>query len=166
MPPKESTIVVSVRSSPDVAIENDRVTQALPSNSGHVMIRQRVLIERGGWWFCDQRSGRNIPLDALLENCGWSVSELCEALQVSERTFARVVERSLGINPKDWLCRLRAVAACRLLREVGKVEPVANMLGFKHVADFSREFRRQTGVIPSIYLKSERSRMFHSPEVD
>lgn len=137
-----------------------------PCEIDHVAARQRIFMEGGGWWFCDRKSDRIIRLDCLLGNCGWSVSELCNVLQLNERTFARVVERSLGINPKDWLCRLRAVAACQLLREVGKVEPVANMLGFKHVADFSREFRRQTGVIPSIYLKSERSRMFHVPEAD
>lgn len=100
-------------------------------------------------------------LDPLLRDCKWNVARICGMLEIGERTFARIALRSLGITPKDWLCRLRAVNARRLLRETGKVEPVASMLGFGHVADFSREFRRQTGVTPSFYLQSERSRMFN-----
>ena len=122
--------------------------------------RRRIVVWRGAWWYVDSSNRRAARLDGLFAKCGWNVSRICGALGLKERTFARMVEQSLGIHPKDWLCRQRALAACALLREVGTVAPVATMLGFRHGADFAAEFRRMVGVAPSEYLKSERSRMF------
>ncbi len=122
--------------------------------------RRRIVVWRGAWWYVEGAKRRAVRLDALLADCGWNVSRICGALGLKERTFARMVEQSLGINPKDWMRRQRALAACALLREVGAVAPVAAMLGFRHGADFTAEFRRMVGIAPSEYLKSERSRMF------
>lgn len=122
--------------------------------------KRRIVVWRGAWWYVEGAKQRAARLDALLADCGWNVSRICKSLGVKERTFARMVEQSLGINPKDWLRRQRALAACALLREVGNVAPVATILGFNYAADFTAEFRRMVGVTPSAYLKTERSRMF------
>lgn len=122
--------------------------------------RRRIVVWRGAWWYVEGANHRAARMDVLFAECAWNVSRICGVLGLNERTFARMVEQSLGINPKDWLCRQRALAACALLREVGNVTPVATMLGFRFAADFAAEFRRMVGVAPSEYLKSERSRMF------
>lgn len=136
-----------------------RDLQHLPGLS-NVAGRRRILVWRGAWWYVEGPGQRAALLDALFADCDWNVSRICGVLGLNERTFARMVEQSLGINPKDWLRRQRALAACALLREVGAVAPVASMLGFRFAADFAAEFRRMVGVSPSEYLKSERSRMF------
>lgn len=122
--------------------------------------RRRIVVWRGAWWYVDGGKHRAARLDDLFAGCDWNVSRICGVLGLKERTFARMVEQSLGIKPKDWLRRQRALTACALLREVGYVAPVATMLGFRFAADFAAEFRRLVGVSPSEYLKSERSRMF------
>jgi AraC-like DNA-binding protein len=121
--------------------------------------RRRIVVDGGAWWFVDPGRAEKVPLELLFGPCGWKVGRLCKALGMERRTFARVMERSLGITGKKWLCQLRVVAACHLLRG-GKITSVASRLGFRDDSDFSFEFRRQMGVSPSAFVKSERSRSF------
>ena len=94
----------------------------------------------------------------MFSKCGWSVGDLAEALGVGQRSFARVVGESLGITGQVWLCRLRAVVACHLLREGGKIRPIARQLGFNDDSNFTREFKKIVGVLPSHYIAGERTR--------
>lgn len=64
-----------------------------------------------------------------------------------------MVEEGLGITCKRWLREIRIVVACHLLREGNKIESVAQALGFRHVPDFTREFKKLLGVTPSHYMK-------------
>lgn len=122
--------------------------------------KRRVHIFGGSWWWVDASWARAVRLDPLFRVCGWNVARLSLLLAVNERTFARAVVDSMGINPKNWLRRQRILASCELLREIGKVDPVARELGFKFSADFASEFRQLIGVTPSEFLRSEKSRMF------
>lgn len=119
---------------------------------------QRILFHHGSWWFADVWADRLVRLDPLFAACGWNVGRMCETLGLGKRTFGRVVEQSLGITGKIWLRNLRVVAACHMLREGTKIETTARKLGFRHSSDFTREFRILIGVLPSFYVKAERSR--------
>jgi AraC-like DNA-binding protein len=79
-------------------------------------------------------------------------------LGVGKRTFARVVEESIGISGKLWLRRLRIVKARHMLREGGEIKSVAKQLGFDDNASFANEFKKLIGVSPTFYIKSEQSR--------
>jgi len=79
-------------------------------------------------------------LNPLFRKCGWRVGGLSNELGVSNRTFARIMEDSLGITAKLWLRQIRAVDACHLLREGSKIMSVATQLGFRDAADFTEEF--------------------------
>ena len=83
---------------------------------------------------------------------------LCEKLNMPLRSFERLTKESLGITAKQWLRQLRMVRAMHLLREGRQVKQVAATLGFRHPADFSREFVLLVGVVPKAYQESERSR--------
>ena len=102
-------------------------------------------------------------MDRLFFECEWNLDYMCDALGIAKRTFARTVETSLGITGKVWLRQIRIVAASHLLREEGKIETVAQSLGFRHPSDFTREFKKMVGVPPSHYVKKEheRSEGFH-----
>lgn len=130
-----------------------------PSKDGRKRSKfQGIVVHDGAWWFVDQGAGRAVRLEPLIVTCGWNVGKLGETLGFGKRTFSRVVEQSLGITCKAWLRNMRIVAACHMLREGTKIETTARKLGFLHNSDFTREFRNLIGVLPSYYMKAERSR--------
>ena len=120
--------------------------------------RQRIHFSHGRWWLFDPALGRNIRLDPIIARCGWNVGRLCQSLGIGRRTFSRMVEEGLGISCKRWLREIRIVIACHLLREGNKIESVAHALGFRHVSDFTKEFKKLVGVPPSLYVKAEHTR--------
>lgn len=124
--------------------------------------RRKIVNHAGTWWLLDFRTKSALPLDPLFQEAGWNVSALSAAVNMELRTFMRIVDRSLGINAKIWLRQLRVVAACHMIREEGRIEPVAARLGFHYESDFAREFRKLVGVSPSEYLKSELARSNHA----
>lgn len=119
---------------------------------------RRIRFSNGRWWLVDQEADRSIQLDPEIERCAWNVGILCKNLGIGCRTFSRLMEESLGITGKRWLRELRIVRACHLLREDCKIEGVARTLRFKHLPDFTLEFRKLLGVSPSEYMRRERSR--------
>lgn len=120
--------------------------------------KPRIVFSHGFWWYHDP--GRNfvIKMNQMFAECDWSVGRLCGLLGVGKRTFARIVEESVGISGKVWLRQLRAVEACHLLREGGEITSLAERLGFRHNSDFTHEFKKLVGVSPTFYMKSEQSR--------
>lgn len=120
--------------------------------------RRRVYFSSGYWWLFDPERDRNLRLDPKIAQCGWNVGRLCQSLGVGKRTFSRMVTDGLGVSSKRWLREIRIIAAYHLLREDCKIEVVAQALGFLHVSDFTREFKKLVGVSPSCYIKSEYSR--------
>lgn len=120
--------------------------------------RQRIYFSRGYWWLFDPSRDSNLQLDSKIVQCGWNVGRLCQSLGIGKRTFTRLIEESLGISSKRWLREIRIISACHLLREEGKIEGVAETLGFPHASDFTREFKKLVGVSPSRYATLEYSR--------
>ena len=119
---------------------------------------RKIVFSNGSWWFLDPERNRNVCLDRLFKSCEWNLGSLCDTLGIEKRTFARITERSLGINGKFWLRQIRIVAASHLLRENCKIESVAQALGFRYFSDFTREFNKLMGVSPSRYVQEECSR--------
>lgn len=99
-----------------------------------------------------------IHLDPLFWKSGWRVGLLCQFLGIGKRTFARVVQNSLGITAKKWLRQVRIVIASHMLREGRKISPLAKLLGFAHDSDFTREFKILFGITPSVFVKLEKLR--------
>lgn len=120
--------------------------------------RRRIRFSNGSWWLIDPENGQGFRLDTRIKQCGWKVSRLCSDLGIGKRTFSRMVEEGLGITSKRWLREVRIVSACHLLREECKIEVVAHAIGFRHVSDFTREFKKLVGVAPSRYIQAEHSR--------
>ena len=82
-----------------------------------------------------------------------TVGEVCEAVGVSWRTLDRSFREHLGVTPKTCIKTIRLQGVRRELAgstgETGYVADAANNWGFWHMGDFSRDYRREFGVLPS-----------------
>lgn len=85
----------------------------------------------------------------LAQATDYSVHALSRQCQVSVRQLERFFRKRTGQSPHCWLNRLRQERALRLLVGGSLVKEAAFGLGYKSVAHFSREFKRQYGVSPS-----------------
>lgn len=116
---------------------------------------KRIRFSDGSWWLQDPERQVVVCLDPMFEECEWNVGVLCKSLGIGKRTFARLVEDSLGLTPKAWLRKIRVVRACHMIREGGKIAPIAHKLGFLDYSDFTRDFKKLLGVSPSYVMRSE-----------
>ncbi len=120
---------------------------------------QEILFADGSWWFANSLKNSLIRLDPMFQECGWRVTVLGDMLGIETRTFARIIDRSLGITGKIWLRQLGSITAIELLRSGGKMEVIASQLGFANNSNFTREFKQMVGVTPSDFIKAESSRV-------
>ncbi|MCV3243440.1 helix-turn-helix domain-containing protein [Mesorhizobium sp. ZC-5] len=84
-----------------------------------------------------------------------NVSAMCEALGVRERTLAVACVEAFGRPPKAMLLELRLNAVRRALTHPSSertVTTVASRFGFWHFGEFSSEYKRQFGELPSVTL--------------
>jgi AraC family ethanolamine operon transcriptional activator len=86
-----------------------------------------------------------------------SLSELCETLQVCERTLHAAFQEGFGLAPKAYLRALRLSAVHRRLRcGTEAVTDAATALGFFHFGRFAGEYRAMFGESPSETLRRAR----------
>lgn len=112
----------------------------------------KLWFESGFWWFRPSRGDKNLEISDLMRRCRYDVATLASMLGVGERTFRRIVTKSLGIPPGIWLRQQRAVAVRYRLREGTPVKQVAMELGFRHAGDFCVEFKRWHGLGPAEFV--------------
>ena len=111
---------------------------------------------------CDRTSRRRIAKKAaeLLHDATvapQTVAELCDALGVSSPTLYRGFMEEFGVSPKQYLQARLLNGVRRDLRASGygtRVYEVANHWGFWHMGQFSRDYRKHFGELPSETLKN------------
>ena len=84
-----------------------------------------------------------------------NISAMCETLGVRERTLFVACVEAFGRPPKAMLLELRLNAARRALTRPSSertVTAVASRFGFWHFGEFSGEYKRQFGELPSVTL--------------
>jgi len=95
---------------------------------------------------------------------GRSVSEIAEALAVSERWLRAAFRRHVGHSPNREIQRVRLAEARRLLEATDlSITEIGRLVGFATTAALTSFFRRLTGVSPSEHR--ERSRRGANPPV-
>jgi len=84
------------------------------------------------------------------KNCEFSAVFVSESLNISERHLRRLFKRHLGKHLMEYVRDLRIRHSTVLLMN-SSVQPkaIAGLVGYKHYANFSRDFRRQMGITPS-----------------
>jgi AraC-like DNA-binding protein len=85
---------------------------------------------------------------ALAYRAKFRAHQLARLAGMHERTLRRFFRRRFRTTPQRWLDRHRLRAAQRLLRRGGRTKEVAYALGYSHVSQFCRQFKRACGVSP------------------
>lgn len=81
-----------------------------------------------------------------------SVDALAERACLSPRHFTRRFKEAFGVNPGEFVEKLRLDEARRRLTSSGsRIEDVAESVGFGSADSFRRAFERRFGVAPSVY---------------
>mgnify|MGYP006430378549 CR=1 FL=1 len=82
------------------------------------------------------------------------VADLCDRLALSPSRLARLFKRHFGSTPLQYVNTHKSRLATRRLQAGEPVKSVALDLGYRHVHDFSRFFRHQTGRRPSDLVRA------------
>jgi len=103
-----------------------------------------------------ERPGRRVS-----EVMDWARKRLDEPLSIgllaaraamSERTFLRRFQASVGLSPGDWLQRERMYRARELLESAeGKLSDIAEQCGYRSLETFRAAFKRIVGTSPAAY---------------
>jgi transcriptional regulator GlxA family with amidase domain len=81
-----------------------------------------------------------------------SIEALAERACLSPRHFARRFKQAFGVNPGEFVEKLRLDEARQRLTNSGStIEGVADSVGFGSADSFRRAFERRFGVAPSVY---------------
>ena len=87
-----------------------------------------------------------------------SIASLAGLARMSRATFIRHFAKLMGTNPMRFVAKARLDHAAELLRSTDlPIKIVANRIGFRNRSHFSRAFRREHGVEPSLFRKSPSS---------
>jgi AraC family transcriptional regulator, transcriptional activator FtrA len=80
------------------------------------------------------------------------IGQLAERAGMSERTFLRRFQDSVGQSPVDWLQRERMYRARELLESTdGKLSDIAEQSGYSSLETFRAAFKRVVGTSPAAY---------------
>ncbi len=87
----------------------------------------------------------------LARQAQWSASALAKLCGVSARTLHRHFLKQMGMTTRTWLARQRQHNAVELLRDGSSVKETASCLGYKQPTNFTRQYKKQTGICPSLF---------------
>ncbi len=113
--------------------------------------QRRLWFANGFWWYSCPSRKLDYEISSLIRKHGFRSDRIASSLGLSERSFHRLINDSLGISPGIWLRQERAVASRYRLRGGASVKELAFEYGFKHPGDFTNEFKLWHGVAPRLY---------------
>jgi len=83
-----------------------------------------------------------------------TLTEIAEAINVSDPHLSRIFKRETGFSPIDYLIRLRLEKARQLLKTTFlSVKEVMAAVGYNSKGHFAKDFKKRFGVTPSEYKK-------------
>ena len=86
-----------------------------------------------------------------------SLDMLAQALHLSKFHISHIFSDRLNISFTDFINGLRIESACRRLDKGYDITDVAFDCGFNSIRSFNRNFKRNTGITPSEYIKQKKS---------
>lgn len=88
---------------------------------------------------------------------GWKVEELARAVGLSRSAFSARFTQLVGEPPMTYVTRWRMRRAKRLLKNDVKIETIAKLLGYESEVAFRQAFKREIGIPPARYRRSNES---------
>ncbi len=79
------------------------------------------------------------------------VEEIARHLSLDRRYLTRIFKQKTGLTVQDYLTRVRMREACRQLAQGRGVAETAGLCGYADVCNFSKMFKREMGVAPSLW---------------
>lgn len=120
-------------------------------------------------WFSE--GARRHPDEGIVEVQIWmekhfsqnfSLKSLSELANMSSRNFSRRFKTAVGKSPFNYSLELKMKAAQDLLKNTNlNLQDIADQLGFRDNAYFSRQFKKQNKVTPSAYRQMVRAKLFN-----
>ncbi len=84
-----------------------------------------------------------------------SVDDVANHLHIDRRYLYKIFKQHSGISPKGYLNNIRISKACELLAsDLYSVSDIAKNVGYSDQFQFSKFFKKQTGISPIEYKKS------------
>ena len=121
-------------------------------------LRHTKGLERAVWLAAAEGAVR-IVTEAVLNDPGhdWSIEKFATLNSMSRATLIRRFTRETGMNPGDFLVRLRVLLASDLLTATDRpVNAIATAVGYASESAFGRAFRLATGSTPTQFRRSAR----------
>lgn len=111
--------------------------------------------------FREENWGKNSVADEVKFYLDMNYSEKLKLRQVAglfgihPNYLTRIFREKFGVSPKHYLMDLKLKKACRLLTTTTlTISVISDSLGFEDQLTFSKVFKKETGVSPSIYRKN------------
>ncbi len=94
-------------------------------------------------------------LERMLDSpaADWSIENMAKAACMSRASFCKHFASASGHSPAQFLLLLRMKIAARRLHDGTSVERVAELVGYRSHAAFTRAFKRATGEQPGAYRR-------------
>ncbi|GAB1340723.1 AraC family transcriptional regulator [Streptomyces sp. E-15] len=112
-------------------------------------------------WLASARDVVRTVTEAVLRDPAhdWRIEEFAGLVSMSRATFIRHFVRETGMNPGDFLTRLRMLLAAEMLTRTDRsVAAVAAAVGYASESAFGRAFRVTTGDTPARLRRAARAR--------
>jgi AraC-like DNA-binding protein len=103
----------------------------------------------------DPRIGNALRIMHADPKQAWTLSTLARKVGMSRSAFASRFLQLVGVPPIEYLAtwRMRLAKSALASSEVSMVD-IAELAGYQSVSAFSTAFKRQTGLSPTIYMRS------------
>ena len=105
----------------------------------------------------DKRDKIQIALDFMAENYASDITNdsLAALTPFSTVYFRKLFTEMTGLSPMVYLRNIRINKAKQMLKsDYGSISDIAVSLGYSNIYEFSRTFKKHTGLSPTEYLKS------------
>lgn len=84
-----------------------------------------------------------------------TLEQLAEGSEYSKEYIAKLFRKHMGISVSDYIRKTRIDEAKQLLRQGKSCGEVACILNYTSQSYFIRQFKKQTGITPKLYLNSQ-----------
>ncbi|NMI02774.1 AraC family transcriptional regulator [Paenibacillus sp. SZ31] len=87
------------------------------------------------------------------------VEQMARMAGLSVNHFIRTFKRQLNMTPIEYILKQRMAKAKQLLFSSDKIKEIAEQVGYRDEHYFSRVFKKNEGVAPTLYMKNKVSRI-------
>jgi len=97
----------------------------------------------------------NVFIDTNIQKADFQLQDICDELNISQSKLYRLVIKLTGLTPGKYITQKKLKKAKEML-EVGifpTVKETAFKVGFERPEHFTKLFRKEYGILPSVILK-------------